>query len=148
MASVNSVFLIGGIGKDPEVREFQSGDKVVSLSVATTEKWKDRDGNKQERVDWHNVSVFGHAVDFVTKYIAKGTQVAVQGKLRTDKHNDKYYTKVIVDRGGSIQVLSGWKESDNSGYDVQGDPQYTGSTKPRQVNDESYDDFGDESIPF
>lgn len=131
MASVNSVFLIGNVGKDPEIKTMPSGDKVANLAVATSEKWKDKDGNKQERTDWHTVSVFGPSVGFVERYISKGTSVAVQGKIRTEKYNDKYYTKILVDRGGNIQVLSGWKESGNTGS--------------RQVNDD--DPFSD-SIPF
>ena len=141
MASVNSVFLIGGVGKDPDIRSMPSGDQVASLSVATTDKWKDKDGNAQERTEWHNVRVFGYAVGFVAKHVAKGTQVAVQGKLRTDEYNGKKYTKILVDRGGNIQVLSGWKDSDKSGYDVKSDPQYTGSQK---VEDDPYGD----DIPF
>lgn len=114
MSSVNKVILIGNLGADPEIRTFESGDKVANLSVATSEKWKDKNsGERKEKTEWHRVSVFGGAAGVCEQYLKKGSKVYIEGKLETRKWQDqsgqdKYSTEIIV-RGynGSLTMLDG-----------------------------------------
>jgi len=88
MSSVNKVILLGNIGKDPEVRETKSG-KVVNLVLATSERYTDKSGQKQENTEWHNLVVFGKLADVVTKYVKKGDKLYVEGSITTRKWEDK-----------------------------------------------------------
>ena len=88
MSSVNRVILLGNIGKDPEVRETKSG-KVVNLVLATSERYTDKSGQKQENTEWHNLVVFGKLADVVTKYVKKGDKLYVEGSITTRKWEDK-----------------------------------------------------------
>ncbi len=101
--SVNKVILIGNLGKDPEIRAFQSGGRVASFSVATSENWKDKaSGEKKERTEWHRVSVLNDKlVELVERYIKKGSKVYIEGQLETRKWTDKdgqekYSTEVVL----------------------------------------------------
>ena len=100
--SLNKVQLLGNLGADPEVRSFQSGDKVANLRLATSESWKDRDGNKQERVEWHSVSIFGDGlVGIAERFLRKGSKVYLEGQLQTRKWqdqsgNDRYSTEIVL----------------------------------------------------
>jgi len=109
MASVNKVILIGNLGRDPEVRYLPSGDAVATLSVATTEKWKDKNGEQQEQTEWHRVSFFGRQAEICGEYLRKGSQIYVEGRLQTRKWTDKEgkerYTTEI--RGDRMQMLGG-----------------------------------------
>jgi single-strand DNA-binding protein len=101
MASVNKVILIGNAGKDPEIRYAPSGDAVVNLSIATTEKWKDKSGQPQEKTEWHNLVFFGRVAEIVNEYVTKGTSIYVEGKLQTRKWQgsdgqDRYTTEINV----------------------------------------------------
>lgn len=103
MASVNKVILVGRLGRDPEVRHTQSGQPVASLSVATDESYKDKQGNKVESTEWHNVTAWGKTAEFIGAYLSKGRLVYVEGKLKTEKYTDhqgveKYTTKIVADR--------------------------------------------------
>jgi single-strand DNA-binding protein len=102
MGSVNSVFIVGHLGADPEVKHMQNNRAVCNLSVATSEQWKDKSGQKQEKTEWHRISVFGEQAESCGKYLAKGRLVAVQGKLQTrsyEKDGQKHYaTDIIADR--------------------------------------------------
>jgi len=90
MASVNKVQLIGNLGRDPEMRSFPSGDQVASVTIATTEKWKDKQsGEMKEATEWHRVQFFGKLAEVAGKYLLKGSQVYVEGSLRTRKWTDK-----------------------------------------------------------
>lgn len=115
MAGVNKVILLGNLGKDPEVRSLEGGKRVAKFSLATTESYKDRDGNKVENTEWHNVEFWGPVVDVIEKYLKKGSSVYVEGKLRTRSYDDKdgvkKYTTEIV--GQQLNLL-GSKPSDNS----------------------------------
>jgi len=107
--SVNKVILVGNLGKDPEVRFTNSGSAVARLSVATSEVWNDRDGNRQERTEWHNVVVWGKQGENCGQYLAKGRQVYVEGSIRTRSYDDKsgnkrYVTEVVAQR---VQFLGG-----------------------------------------
>lgn len=112
MSSVNKVILIGNLGADPEVRTFENGDKVANLSVATSEKWKDKNtGERKEKTEWHRVSVFGNAAGVCEQYLRKGSKVYIEGRLETRKWQDqsgqdKYSTEIIV-RGhnGTLTML-------------------------------------------
>ena len=109
MASVNKVILIGNLGRDPEVRYLPSGDAVANLSVATTEKWKDKNGEQQEQTEWHRVAFFGRQAEICGEYLRKGSQVYIEGRLQTRKWTDKdgneRYTTEI--RGDRMQMLGG-----------------------------------------
>lgn len=105
---VNKVILIGNLGSDPEVRYTQSGTAVASLSVATTRKWKDKDGQQQDETEWHKVQVWAQQAEFCSKYLSKGNKVYVEGRLQTRKWQDqdgkdRYTTEVVA---SVIQNLS------------------------------------------
>ena len=108
---VNKVILVGNLGGDPEVRYMPSGGAVANITVATTESWKDKQsGEKQERTEWHRVAFFGRLAEIVGEYLKKGSQIYVEGSLRTrkwqDKKNggDRYTTEVIA---SDMQMLGG-----------------------------------------
>jgi single-strand DNA-binding protein len=100
---VNKVIIVGNLGKDPETRYMPSGSAVTNLSVATTEAWKDKQsGDQQERTEWHKVAMFGRLAEIAAEYLRKGSQVYIEGKLRTRKWQDKegkdrYTTEIVAD---------------------------------------------------
>jgi single-strand DNA-binding protein len=108
---LNQVSLIGNLGKDPEVKYMPSGDAVANITVATSETWNDKNsGEKKEKTEWHRVVFFGKIAEVVAQYLKKGSKVFVQGKLQTRKWQnndgqDMYTTEVIVDMGGTMQML-------------------------------------------
>jgi len=109
MASVNKVIIIGNLGRDPEMRYLPSGDAVANLRVATTDKYKDKSGDMQEVTEWHSVAFFGKIAEVCGQYLKKGSQVYVEGSLRTRKWqdkegNDRYTTEI---RGDRMQMLGG-----------------------------------------
>lgn len=110
--TLNRVLLVGNVGRDPEVRTTQDGRKIVSLSLATSESWKGKDGLKKERTDWHNVVILAEGLAGIAEnYVRKGSKLAVEGSLQTRKWQDKsgadrYATEVIVGvRHGTITLL-------------------------------------------
>jgi single-strand DNA-binding protein len=110
--SVNKVILIGNLGRDPEVRNFQNGGRVVNLRIATTDSYKDREGNRQERTEWHSVAIFNERVgEIAEKYLRKGSKVYIEGKLETRKWQDqagqdRYSTEVTLRNfGGELTLL-------------------------------------------
>ena len=102
MAGVNKVLLLGRLGRDPEERNFQNGGGVVNLRLATSERYKDRDGNQQERTEWHSVVIFDEKLrEIAMKYLQKGSEVFVQGQLETRKYQDqsgqdRYSTEIVL----------------------------------------------------
>lgn len=101
MASVNKVILIGNLGKDPEIRYMPSGDPIANVNIATTEVFKDRDGAKQERTEWHRVVFFGKLAEIVGQYLKKGRSVYVEGRIQTRKWQDqsgqdRYSTEIVA----------------------------------------------------
>lgn len=103
MAGVNKVILLGNLGRDPEMRYTPDGTAIASFSLATSENFKDRDGNKQERTEWHNVTLFGRQAEIAGEYLRKGSQAYIEGRLKTEKYTDKEgvertVTKIIGDR--------------------------------------------------
>lgn len=100
MAGVNKVILLGNLGKDPEVRSFEGGNKVATLAVATSRYYKGKDGNPVEETEWHNVALWGNLADLAEKYLVKGRQVFIEGRLRTRQYDDKegnkrYITEIV-----------------------------------------------------
>lgn len=122
--SVNRVILIGNLGRDPEVRTFQTGGKIVNLRIATSESWKDKQtGERREKTEWHSVAIFSEPLaDIAEKYLRKGSKVYVEGQLETRKWQDqsgadRYSTEVVLRGfGGTLQMLDG-KPQDGSGRD-------------------------------
>jgi len=103
MGSVNKVILVGNLGADPELKYTPSNRPVCNLSIATNEVWKDKSGQKQEKVEWHRVNVWGDQAEHCSKYLAKGRTVYIEGRLQTRKWQDKegkdrYSTEVVADR--------------------------------------------------
>lgn len=126
--SVNKVMLVGNLGRDPEVRSMQSGDKVCNLSVATSERWKDRNsGEMQEKTEWHRVVIFDQKlIEVAEKYLQKGAKVFLEGQLQTRKWTDqsgqeKYTTEVVLQRfRGQLVMLDsrgGGGQGQGGGYD-------------------------------
>lgn len=165
--SVNKVILIGNLGRDPEVRTFQSGDKVVNFSVATSETWKDKmTGERKEKTEWHNVSVLNKGLVHVCEnYLKKGSKVYIEGQLETRKWTDqsgqeRYTTEVVLrPYRGELTMLDGRSGGaagggfqDNNyggGGDFQsgGAPSYGGGQAQSAAAPAPVDDMDDE-IPF
>lgn len=103
MSSLNKVMIIGNLGQDPELKAMPNGEAVVNISVATTDRWKDKDGNKQERTEWHRIVAFRRTAEVINEYLHKGSKVFIEGRLRTRKWQDKetgkdrYSTEIICD---------------------------------------------------
>lgn len=120
MASVNKVILIGNLGRDPETRYTTGGDAVTNLNIATTDTWKDKNGEKQEKTEWHRVVLFGRQAEVAGEYLKKGKSVYIEGRLQTRKYTDKegvekYATEIVGDR---MQLL-GSREGSGAGGDVE-----------------------------
>lgn len=146
---VNKVFLVGNLGKDPEVRYSANGQAVANVTLATSESWKDKEsGEKQERVEWHRVVFFGRLAEIAGEYLKKGSPVYVEGKLTTRKWQDKQgqdrYTTEIV--ANDMQMLGHGNGNGSSGS--ANAPIKTGNTgRPKAPAPVAAGDFDDE-IPF
>lgn len=122
MAGVNKVILVGNLGADPESRSLNNGGEVVNLRIATSETWKDRDGQRQERTEWHQVVIFNEHIGKVAKdYLKKGSKCYLEGKLQTRKWtdqsgNDRYSTEVVIQRFGGELVLLDKREGGGRDY--------------------------------
>ena len=146
--SVNKVILIGNVGKDPEIRTFGNGGKVANFSIATSEQWKDkRSGERMEKTEWHNISVFNDGlVGVVERYVKKGQKLYIEGKLQTRKWqdrdgNDRYMTEVVLQGyGGTLTML----DSKNSGSG----PSASANQSSKPAPDEEPDFDLDDEIPF
>ena len=120
MASVNKVIIVGNLGRDPELRRMPSGDAMVNLSIATTDTWKDKGGERQEKTEWHRVVMFGRVAEVAEQYLKKGSQAYFEGRLQTRKWTDKegqdkYTTEVVADRMQMLGSRSGGGGGDYSG---------------------------------
>ena len=154
MASVNKVILVGNLGRDPEVRYTASGDAMCNLSLATTDNWRDKaTGERKEMTEWHRVSFFGKTAEICGQYLKKGSQIYVEGSLRTRKWTDKdgqekYSTEI---RGDAMQMLGGRQgmgapaSSGGGGYDSE--PADYAPAPARNKPKPAFDDLGDD-IPF
>ncbi len=148
---INKVILVGNMGNDPEVRYTPAGAAVTTISVATTESWKDKEGNKQEKTEWHRVVFFGRLAEIAGEYLKKGSQVYIEGKLRTNKWQDqsgqdRYTTEILANE---MQMLGG--RSGDSGSGGFGGGQVApaaprAKAQPQQNNNPApnFDDFDDE----
>jgi len=134
---VNKVIILGNVGKEPELKTFESGSSVCKLAVATSESWRDKQsGEQKEQTEWHNISLFNKLAEIGAKYLTKGSQVYVEGRLSTrkwkDKNgNDRYTTEIIA---SNMQMIGG-----KSGG--------AAAAKPKQQSVEADPDFNDD-IPF
>lgn len=163
--SVNKVILVGNLGKDPEVRYTPSGTAVASFSLATTERYKDKDGKAQEKTEWHNIIAWRQLAEICGKYLHKGKQVFIEGKIQTRSYDDRdgnkrYVTEIVADQ---MQMLgtAGSGENQNSGNRAGNRPQNGGNhsqgnngNRPAPASSQApaYDDnmpFNpDDDIPF
>jgi single-strand DNA-binding protein len=157
MASVNKVILVGNLGKDPETRYMPNGEAVTNITLATTDTWKDKNGEKQEKTEWHRVTFYRKLAEIAGEYLKKGRQVYIEGRLETRKWQDKegkdrYTTEIIA---SEMQML-GTRGGDNS-FEVVGGggggrassgggAPRSGGGAPAKSGGE-FDDFEDD-IPF
>ena len=134
--SVNKVILVGNLGKDPEARSMNNGGEVVSFTLATSETWNDRDGNRQEKTEWHNVVIFNENLGRVAKnYLRKGQKAYIEGQLQTRKWtdqngNDRYTTEIVLQRfRGELVLLSGREGGGQGGGMSGGGNQFSGGNQ-------------------
>lgn len=163
MASVNKVILVGNLGRDPEVRYMPNGEAVCNFSIATTDSWKDKNGQKQERTEWHNIVMYRKLAEIAGEYLKKGRPVYVEGRLQTRKWQtkegqDRYTTEIIADQ---MQMLGGRDGGgSNASYDDMNQDRDEGApaaprqsaspaqaAKPAATGGSSFDEF-DDDIPF
>ena len=154
---VNRVTILGNLGNDPEVKHTNSGSAIASLTVATSESWNDKaTGEKKEITEWHRVVLFGKLAEVAGEYLRKGSQVYIEGQLRTRKWTDnagveKYTTEVVVNVGGTMQVLGGKQESktkQQSGWGQPQQPKQQQQSKPASSGTHEPPTDFDDSIPF
>lgn len=152
MASVNKVILIGNLGKDPETKYLASGDSVTNITMATTENWKDKTGEKQERVEWHRVTFYRKLAEIAGQYLKKGNSVYVEGRLETRKWTDKsgverYTTEIIANE----MVMLGGKSGSTGSRPIPGDDpsphEPSKQAKNASAKKPDFDDAEDD-IPF
>ncbi len=148
--SLNKVQVIGNLGRDPEIRYTGDNRAIANLTLATTEKWKDKDGNPQEKTEWHRVVVFGPLAEVCEKFLKKGDSAYFEGKIQTRKWedkegNDRYTTEIVVDRGGQMQMLGGKASTDAVPDDAPKSKPKTAAKKPAA---KPADDAFDGDIPF
>lgn len=144
---VNKVIIVGRLGQDPEVRYAPSGAAFANMTVATSEQWRDKQtGEQKEQTEWHRVVLSGKLAEIAGEYLRKGSEVYLEGKLRTRKWTDqsgveKYTTEVLVGVGGTLQMLGGKREADGQPKQQNSQPQ-----QPKQASEPPMD--FDDDIPF
>ncbi|HYI42328.1 MAG TPA: single-stranded DNA-binding protein [Sphingomicrobium sp.] len=163
MAGVNKVILVGNLGADPEARSLNNGGELVNLRVATSEQWKDRDGNRQERTEWHQVVIFNENLGRVAKsYLRKGSKVYLEGQLQTRKWqgqdgNDRYSTEIVLQKfRGELVLLDsrdggggGGGASRDFGDDSYGGGMSGGAGRPQsRPQPAAFDTDLDDDVPF
>lgn len=155
--TLNKVQLIGFLGADPEARRTNNGKPVVNFRLATSEKWKNRDGERQEHTEWHNVVIFNEGACKLSEYLKKGSQVYVEGQLQTRKWqdkdgNDRYSTEVVVKAfGGELKPLDRKEGGSNGGEEREGhrpSRQERPAREPSSRSINSRADDLDDDIPF
>ena len=164
---INKVILIGNVGQDPEIRytgDVNNGTKVATLRVATTERYRDRSGNLQEHTEWHSIVAWRNIADVVEKYVKKGTQVYIEGRLRSRSWDDqngnkRYVTEIVAD---TLQLLGRKPEGQqHGGYNAPAQPQQPAYQQPGVQQQPAYqqpvqqpqakpvvDDMPDDDLPF
>ena len=171
MAGVNKVILVGNLGDDPESRSLNNGGEVVNLRVATSETWKDKEGNRQERTEWHRVVIFNENLGKVAKsYLKKGSKVYLEGQLQTRKWTDnsgqdKYSTEIVLQRfrgelvlldsrggggGGASGGGGGFSDDFGGGYEAGGGGGSAGGggSRPQSRPQPAFDSDLDDDVPF
>lgn len=141
---VNKVILVGNLGRDPESRSLPSGQAVVNFSLATSRRYKDRDGNRKDETEWHNIVCFGKSAEIAAQYLTKGKMIFVEGRIQTRSWDDKdgkkqYRTEIICE---NFQMLG--SKGDGGGRSGGGMP----SAEPGPGGGDHGPDFGDDDIPF
>src|SRR5687768_13987874 len=153
MASVNKVILIGNLGRDPETRYMPDGGAITNISIATTDVWKDKAGEKQEKTEWHRVAFFGKLAEIAGEYLKKGSQVYVEGRLQTRKWQDKdgvdkYTTEIVAN---VMQMLGSRQGMGGADREAPAERATAGGAKPQgkpaAKSGGKFDDFEDD-IPF
>jgi len=144
--SVNKVILVGHLGKDPETRYMPNGEAVANFSIATSETWKDKQGEKQEKTEWHNIVAYKKLAEIVEKYVKKGSLIYVEGRITTEKWQDKegkdrYTTKIVANE---MKMLGG-KPSGDQDKPAASEKPAAAQQEPRKVT--NFDNF-DDDIPF
>ena len=164
MASVNKVILLGNLGRDPETRYTTDGGAVTNLNIATSEQWKDKSGEKQERTEWHRVVLFGRTAEIAGEYLKKGRSVYIEGRLQTRKYTDKdgvekYSTEIVADRmqliggaregggGGDVEFNAGASSGGGGGGGRRESSGSPGGAAPKGGGKKPPEDF-DDDIPF
>ncbi len=163
MAGVNKVILVGNLGRDPEVRYTKSGQAVASFSLATSEKWTGKDGNKEEKTEWHRIVAWGKLGEICGEYLSKGKQVYIEGRLQTREWEDndgnkKQTTEIVANNMTMLGQAGGGSGSSSGGYDSNSNSSSGGSRgqsgssasqgSPSQSSSGGSDDFEDDDIPF
>jgi single-strand DNA-binding protein len=163
MAGVNKVIMFGNLGADPESRSFSNGGEVVNLRIATSENWKDRDGNRQERTEWHSVAIFNENLGRVAKnYLRKGSKVYIEGQLQTRKWqdqsgNDRYSTEIVLQKFRGELVLLDSREGGGGSRgafneDFSGGEDFGGCGAPTRTQSRpqpaAFDTDLDDDVPF
>ncbi|MBX9853573.1 MAG: single-stranded DNA-binding protein [Cytophagaceae bacterium] len=142
MAGINKVILVGNLGKDPEIRTMESGRKVANFSLATTESYKDKNGERVDQTEWHNIVFWGPIAEVIEKYLKKGSQIYVEGKIRTRSYEDKegnkkYITEILGDK---MTMLGGGSKSSESTPNTNG--------KSAQPVGQTFAADQDDDLPF
>lgn len=151
--SVNKVILVGRLGKDPETRYMPNGEAVTNATLATSENWKDKSGEKQEKTEWHNLTFYRRLAEIAGEFLKKGSMIYVEGKLATRKWQDKegkdrYTTDIIV---GEMQMLGGKPSGDQEPGRQSTAPGGHGhglGTTSKPGTRQGFDDFDNDLIPF
>lgn len=153
--SVNKVILVGRTGKDPEVRYMTNGEAVANVTLATSENWKDKSGEKQEKTEWHNLVFYRRLAEIAGEYVKKGAQLYIEGRIQSRKYTTKegqerYITEIIVDQmqmlGGKAQGSSSGHNEDSSGHSQQSSG-HSAAPRPAQSGGGAFDNM-DDDIPF
>ena len=156
---INKVILVGNLGNDPDVKATQGGTTITTISVATSEQWKDKQtGQAQERTEWHRVKFFGRLAEIAGDYLRKGSQVYIEGSLRTDKYTDKngverYTTDIIANEmqmlGGRGEGGQGGGSQDRGSRPAPAQRRDAASARPSAATPAGFDDVPfDDDIPF
>jgi single-strand DNA-binding protein len=161
MAGVNKVILVGNLGADPEARSLNNGGEVVNMRIATSESWKDKDGNRQERTEWHNVVIFNENLGRVAKnYLRKGSKVYIEGQIQTRKWQDqsgadRYTTEIVLQRfRGELVLLDARGEGGGGGsfggdeYGSSSGGGFGGSKPQSRPQPAAFDSDLDDDVPF
>ena len=159
MANLNKVTLIGRLGQDPEIRYTQSGSAVASVNIATNDYWTDKQGEKQEKTEWHSLVFWGKLADRAQSYLKKGSQVYVEGRLQTsnweDQQGQKHYkTEVVVTNIQFLDSRISDSETDQSGSSptyaesTNPSPEYSTNTETNSPDSKQGDDYIKDDIPF